>query len=122
MSEKTKKIIAWVLIILPSVALLGSAFGKIAGAGEPVEMLKSWGLTEYILMIGIVELFSVILFLVPKTQVIGLLLLNAYLGGAIATHLQHDGFAKAVPAIVLLGLIWIGSFLRKPSLIEDITN
>jgi len=56
-----------------------------------------------------------LLFLVRSTRAIGLLLVSAYLGGAIATHIQH-GQAPSQPVFVL-SLLWLGASLRHPGIL-----
>ena len=64
--------------------------------------------------LGLVLLASTILSLVPRTQVIGGLLVTAYLGGATATHVRvGDPFWFPVAMGVLL---WAGLVLRTPRL------
>ena len=65
-------------------------------------------------MIGVVELISIILFLVPRTGVLGTLLLAAYMGGAIATHLEHG--ESIVAPCVIQAFIWIVAAFRFPEL------
>jgi DoxX-like protein len=65
-----------------------------------------------LLLIAILEVASVVLFLIPRTRSLGLLLVSAYLGGAIAAHLGH-GEPIAPPAIVL-SLVWIATAVREP--------
>ena len=69
--------------------LLGSAYAKLSGDKETAEMLGSHNLTGWITIIGIGELASLILFLIPKTMRLGALLLSAYFGGAIMFHMAH---------------------------------
>jgi hypothetical protein len=52
------------------------------------------------------------LLLVPRTRSLGLLLASSFMGGAIATHLQHNELPA--PAAFVLLLVWIGSWLRYP--------
>ena len=64
--------------------------------------------------LGLVLLASTILSLVPRTQVIGALLVTAYLGGATATHVRvGDPFWFPIAVGVLL---WAGLVLRTPRL------
>jgi hypothetical protein len=69
------------------------------------------------LLIGIGELVSALLFLIPQTNSLGLLLLSSYLGGAIVTHMQH-GQPFFAPAILLL-LVWIAGYLRHPEVLQS---
>jgi hypothetical protein len=67
-----------------------------------------------LLALGIVELGSVIIYLIPQTAVLGAILLTGYLGGATATHLR---IGEPYYAAVLLGvLVWGGLFLREERL------
>jgi len=64
--------------------------------------------------LGIVLLASTILSVVPRTQVLGTLLVTAYLGGATATHVRvGDPFWFPIAMAVLL---WTGLVLRAPRL------
>ena len=122
MSEKTKKIIGWVLAGLLTAFLGMSAFTKISGADETVAMLTAFGFSESeITLIGIGELVSVLLFLLPKTSSAGLLLLSAYFGGAIATHMQQapgENDNYLAPAIFLIAT-WIIAMIRTPGVLAS---
>ena len=115
MNTKTRKIIGWILTALVSLAFIGSAGMKLMGGAGGDEAAAAMGLTaENIKLIGIVELISVVLFIIPRTGLLGTLLLAAYLGGAIATHLEHQQPFFA-PVIVQV-LVWIAAVLRFPEL------
>jgi hypothetical protein len=110
--SKVRNIVSNILIFLPSIALLGSSFAKFAHVPAIVAQMAALGFDGPRLMIvAVLELASAALFLVPKTRPFGLLLVSAYLGGAIAAQLGH-GQPPAPPA-VLLALIWIGTWLKK---------
>jgi hypothetical protein len=51
---------------------------------------------------------------VPRTATIGAILLTAYLGGAVATHVRV-GDPFAIP-VVLGVMVWLGLWLRDESL------
>jgi hypothetical protein len=110
--SKVRNIVSNILIFLPSIALVGSSFAKFAHVPGIVAQMTALGFNGPKLMIlAVLELASAALFLVPKTRPFGLLLVSAYLGGAIAAQLGH-GQPPAPPA-VLLALIWIGTWLKK---------
>lgn len=69
--------------------------------------------------IGVVEVISLVLFIVPRTGVLGALLLIAYLGGAIATHLQHQ--QPIVMPVAIQVLLWIAAALRFPELTQRLS-
>jgi hypothetical protein len=73
-----------------------------------------------VLPIGLIELACLTLYLVPRTSVVGAVLLTGYLGGAIATHLRVGsplGSHTLFPIYVAI-LIWGGLYPREPRLRE----
>lgn len=102
MKNKTKNIIYWALTGLVAFVFLGSAAGKLSGNEEALKMATGFGLdANKYTMIGVLELICLLLFIVPRTGVIGTVLLAAYMGGAIATHVTH-GLSPMAPAMVLM--------------------
>jgi DoxX-like family len=71
-----------------------------------------------ILVLGIVLLACTVLYLVPRTAVLGAVLLTGYLGGAVATHLRVGDplLSHTVFPVYVGALIWAGLVLRRPSL------
>ena len=105
----------WVLSGILSVVFLPSAFVKIA---QPAGFLEEWTKTypaSSALPIGVIEVTLFVLYLVPKTRYLGGLLMLAYLGGAVATHLHAGDGMFFVP--VLVGVVgWLGLYLRDRKL------
>lgn len=64
--------------------------------------------------IGIVELVCLIAYLVPRTRVLGAVLLTGYLGGAVATHVRIGNplFSHVLFPVYVAALIWGGLYLR----------
>ncbi|WP_460959202.1 DoxX family protein [Spirosoma litoris] len=111
MTTKTKNSIGWVLSGLIGLMLSASAVDKIVGSGHALQMSALFGLSARTYsLLGIIEILSVVLFLYPRTGILGTLLLSSYLGGAIATHLQHQqdiAFPAAIEVVV-----WITALIR----------
>ncbi len=63
--------------------------------------------------IGIIELACLTLYLIPRTSVLGAILLTGYLGGATVTHLRV-GDPAFVGAVVAGIFVWGGLFFREP--------
>jgi hypothetical protein len=115
MEAKTKNIINWGLAGVVGFIFIGSATGKLLGAEETIQMAKGIGLTpETFKILGAVELLSVLLFLFPRTGIVGTLLLAAYMGGAMATHLTH-GISIVAPSVIE-AIIWVVAMVRFPEL------
>ena len=118
---KTKNIIGWVLTVLLAAALFFSASMKLTGTPQGLKMAAFFGLSaKKFIFLGIVEVVSTILFLVPRTGLLGLLLLTGYLGGAIATHFEH--FQQPTAPVVLECILWIAASLRFPELSARLMN
>jgi hypothetical protein len=112
---KWQIVTGWGLSGILAFAFLPSAYFKIA---QPTGFLEEWTKSypaRAALPLGIVELTMFILYIVPKTRYLGGLLMLAYLGGAVATHLHaEDGM---FPAPITVGVIgWLGLFLRDRKL------
>lgn len=115
MSQKTKKIIGWVLTGLLAFVFLSSAFMKLKGGADMAKGAAAFGLTLGTLqLIGVVEIISLVLFVIPRTGLLGTLLLAAYLGGAIATHLEHH--MPVFAPIIIQCIVWITATIRFPEL------
>ena len=101
------------LIALGSLALLASAVAKFARVPQVAAELGAFGFEgSKLTVIAILEVLSALLFLIPRTRSAGLLLVSAFLGGAIATHMQHD--QSVLPPAVVLAVMWLGAWLRHP--------
>jgi len=115
MKSKTKNGIGWILTGLIVLMLVASATDKIRSSEHALEMTRSFGISAGVYQIlGIIELLSVLLFAIPRTGMLGTLLLASYLGGAIATHLQHQ--QSILFPIGIEVLVWITAVIRFPEL------
>jgi hypothetical protein len=96
---------------LPSLMLFFSAGMKLSNSAMVVEGFSKMGYPVHLTLgIGAVELVSTILYLIPRTSVLGAILLTGYLGGATATHVR---LGEPFIGPVLFGvLIWGGLYLR----------
>jgi hypothetical protein len=111
--SKTRKIAGWVIAGLLTGLFAFSAAGKLVFHPEQMEQLK---LGDWRIIIAIGEITSALLFLFPRTNIYGTLLLSAYMGGAIIIHMT-GGLNIAMPTVVLI-FIWLDGFLRNPELIK----
>lgn len=115
MSDKTKKIIYWILTGLVAFVFVGSAMGKFTANADALKMAEGFGLNAQIYTIlGAIEIISVVLFIIPRTGILGTLLLAAYIGGAIATHLEHG--QSVIAPCVIQAFVWIVAVYRFPEL------
>jgi len=115
MSKKTIKVTGWILTAILGLLLTMSAIMKITLNETAMAQATAFGVnTATYQFIGVIEILSLLLFIIPRTGVLGTMLLVAYLGGAIVTHLQHQQpIAMAVSVQILL---WVTAIVRFPEL------
>lgn len=106
---------ARVLTTLVSLAFVGSAITKLAHVPRVVEGLAHAGIPEAaIIPIGLLEVCLVLLYLFPKTSVLGTFLLSGFVGGAIVTHII--GRESLAPPLIVGLVMFAGAYLRHAEL------
>ena len=121
MNPKARNITGWILTGLLSVLLLVSAAMKLSGNPEVTKSAAHFGLSlKKFTFIAVIEIVSTLLFIIPRTGVLGTLLLAAYLGGAIATHLEH--FLPPYMPVIVQCVLWITAVIRFPELTRRIAG
>ncbi len=111
--SKPAKIAAWIISGLLTALYIYSASGKLFLHPEQMAQMH---LGDWRIIIALGELASAFLFLFPKTNKIGTLLLSSYMGGAIIIHMTA-GMSIMMPAVVLI-LVWTVGIIRNPDLIK----
>jgi hypothetical protein len=108
----------WIMSALPSLFLLVDGGMKLAKPAVVVQTTVQLGYHESVIVgLGIVLLVCTVLYLIPRTSVLGAILLTGYLGGAVATHVRVEGGLFSVLFPVILGtLLWGGLVLRDARL------
>jgi hypothetical protein len=66
--------------------------------------------------IGILLLACTILYLIPRTAVLGAILLTGYLGGAVATHVRVGPVFPIIFPVILGAMLWGGLYVRDKRL------
>ena len=111
----------YIISALPILFLLFDALGKFIKPAPVVEGTVQLGYSESVIVpLGIVLLICTILYCVPRTAVLGAILLTGYLGGAVATHVRvgNPAFTHVLFPVYLGVLIWLGLYLRDARLRE----
>lgn len=113
--SKTVLWAGWVMSALPVLMLLFSGVMKLMQPAAVVEGFVHLGYPASLALgLGGIELACVVVYLIPRTSVLGAILLTGYLGGATATHLRI-GEPFIIP-IILGVLVWGGLYLRDSRL------
>lgn len=111
-------ITGWVISGLLALFILGaSAAPKLMGSSlaiEPMEVI-GWPV-KYMLLIGLIEVGTIVLFLIPRTALLGAVLFTALLGGSLAANLRVDNplFSHTLFSVYLGIFAWVALWLREP--------
>jgi len=107
-----------VISALPALFLLIDGIMKLVKPPVVVEATVKLGYSETVIVgLGIVLLACTIIYLIPRTAVLGAILLAGYLGGAIATHVRvGDPLFTIIFPVILGTMIWGGLYLRDERL------
>ena len=103
-----------IMSALSALFLLFDGVMKLVKPAPVVEATVQLGYPESVILgLGIVVIASTVLYLIPRTSVLGAILLTGYLGGAVATHVRVGAGLFPVLFPVFFGvLIWGGLVLR----------
>jgi len=106
-------------IVIKSLVVLFLAFDgitKVLRVAPVMEACQKMGISpDMAVGIGLLLLGCTAIYLIPRTAILGAVLLTGYLGGAAATHvLQHSGAFPTAFAIGFGVLVWLGLALRDP--------
>ena len=108
-----------VLTGLFALFMLGASIApKLVGMPVAAETLISLGWkADYVLMIGTMELVFLALYLFPRTNLLGAILMTGRLGGAMATQIRIENplFSHQLFSIYLGLFMWGGLWLRDPA-------
>ena len=113
----TKKI-RWggmTLSALSVAFLLFDSLMKLAKVPPVLEAMQRMGYPEATARpIGLILLACVVLYVIPRTAVLGAILLTGYLGGAIATHVRVEDllFSHTLFPVYVGALVWGGLYVR----------
>lgn len=103
---------------LPALFLLVDAIMKFVKPKPVVDETVRLGYPEGVIIgLGVVLLASTILYLIPKTSILGAILLTGYLGGAVATHVRMgEGWFPILFPVIFGALLWAALWLRDARL------
>lgn len=108
----------YIISALPVLFLLMDGVMKLFKPEIVIKSTVELGYKESVIVpLGVVLLFCTILYAIPRTAVLGAILLTGYLGGAVATHVRAETGAFSIVFPVIMGsLIWLGLYLRDARL------
>jgi hypothetical protein len=107
-----------VLTALGALFMLLDGVMKLVKPAPVVEATVRLGYPEDVILgLGIVLLACTVLYLIPRTSVLGAILLTGYLGGAVATHVRvWEGLFPVFFPVIFGAVLWGGLVLRDARL------
>ena len=114
------KIAGWILSgligLFLAVASAAPKFMGIAAATDAMAVVE-WPV-KYLVLIGCIEVVCVVLFLIPRTALLGAVLTTGLLGGALAANLRVDNplFSHTLFSFYLGAAVWVALWLREEKL------
>jgi hypothetical protein len=106
----------WALTLFVGLFLFADGAARLAGFGPYIEGTTRFGYAVWMApWIGITLVVSAVLMMIPRTAVLGCILVTGYLGGAAATQVRAQDLWFLFP-IGLAVLSWLGLYLRDARL------
>jgi hypothetical protein len=108
----------WAGRVLSGTVAVGLAAGAamgLSGAPAAVEGTVALGFAPHHLpIVALIEVACLVLYLVPRTAVLGAVLWTGYFGGAVATHLRLDQplLSQTLVPVYVATVLWLGLYLR----------
>jgi DoxX-like protein len=113
----TPKVMYWTGWVVSGLVVAGLIFSGVLKLVKPTDVTVEFtrlGWPDVALGLGIVEIACAMIYAIPRTAVLGAILVTGYLGGAIATHVRIDD--NFIPPAVMGVLAWLGLYLRDARL------
>ena len=102
-----------IISALPALFLLMDVVMKLFKTAPVVEETVRLGYPDVMFGLGLVLLVCNVLYVIPKTSVLGAILLTGYLGGAVASHVRvGEGLFPVLFPVMVGVLVWLGLYLR----------
>ena len=114
----------WAGRIISGIVAAFMAFDGVLKLFKPAPVLESFETLGYplstVIPLGILALGCAIVYAIPRTSILGAILLTGYLGGAVATHTRHGDplFSHILFPVYVGVLAWVGLYLRHARLRE----
>ena len=121
MNTPVSKTTIWIGRVLSGLAVLFLVFDgvmKFFMDKLPPEALEAGAALQWPIekmpLVGTILLICVLLYIIPRTAVLGAVLLTGYLGGAVASHIRVSNplFTHTLFPIYIAVFIWLGLYLR----------
>ncbi len=107
----------WIGRVLSAFSVLFLLFDAAGHLVKPAAVVDAFNRLNFPLSLseplGIIAIVCAIIYAIPRTAVLGAILLSGYLGGAVATHLRvRDPWFDTIFPIIFGVLVWAGLYFR----------
>ena len=114
-----KEVVLWIVTLFLALVCLRSGWLKVTGNIFWVRDFHRWGYPDWFrLVVGIAELLSMALLLVPRLASYGASLFAVVMLGAIFTHYTNNETSRLPFNLLLLTLSLVIVFIRRPSFLR----
>ena len=113
-ATRSRSVAGRILSALPILFMVFDGAIKVANVKQVADSMIQLGWpVQYAVAIGVLALACTAVYAIPRTALLGAVLLTGYFGGAIATQLRATGpsFPTFFP-LIIAALVWGGLFLR----------
>ena len=120
-SSTPSKPALWTGRVLSALTILFMAFDAFGKFAKPVQVTEAFGKLglpiSTSVTIGVLLTICTVLYAIPRTAVLGAVLLTGFLGGAVAIQLRVGSptFETCFP-VIFAAIAWLGIYLRYPAL------
>jgi hypothetical protein len=101
-----------VISALPAILFLFTGLYPFINPAAAAQGMAHLGYPEHLgKTIGALEIICAVLYIIPRTAVLGAILLTGYLGGATASHIRIG--EPPIAPLVVAAFVWLGIYLRE---------
>lgn len=119
MNLNSKKIATYIFVGLVAFVFIATGIQKLFSLSDEATLAAFGGKTKTIIL-ATMQLIFAVLFLIPRTALIGTLFMIAYMGGAIAVHFMAN--EDILLQVGIQTLIWVTAFMRFPELCQRLCS
>jgi uncharacterized membrane protein YphA (DoxX/SURF4 family) len=118
-----KEALLWIIALFLALVCLRSGLLKVTGNIFWVRDFHRWGYPDWFrIVVGLAELVSMALLLVPGFAVYGASVFSVVMLGAIYTHATHNELSRLPFNLLLLALALIIAFTRRPNSLKNLSQ